>query len=251
MADQNNSTQTLNNNQASNGNPNSIYKYGPVLSDKDIQMALKNNDIVIEPFNIKNLGNNSYDVTIGENYYMWNNNITFNPYETLGDALGNFQNSIYNPFSKEHVNKLWKLYKADYLPENFGDHTFDRSKKYILLYPKQTILAHTQEFIGGRCDNITTKMFARSSIGRSCISVCKCAGLGDIGYFNRWTMEIENCSNHIIALPVGARIAQIVFMSTGKTDNPYCLKGAYQKDNTLQELINNWSPEMMLPNLRS
>ncbi|MCX8513508.1 MAG: hypothetical protein ORN26_00305 [Candidatus Pacebacteria bacterium] len=41
--------------------------------------------------------------------------------------------------------------------------------------PGETILAHTNEFIGGR-NHITTMMKARSSMGRSFIEVCKCAG---------------------------------------------------------------------------
>ena len=37
-------------------------------------------------------------------------------------------------------------------------------------------------------------MQARSSLGRSYIEVCKCAGMGDVGFCNRWTMEITNNS---------------------------------------------------------
>jgi hypothetical protein len=55
-------------------------------------------------------------------------------------------------------------------------------------------------------------MKARSTWGRNFITVCKCAGWGDVGYVNRWTMEIANSSrNKHIPLVVGRRIAQIVF----------------------------------------
>lgn len=57
--------------------------------------------------------------------------------------------------------------------------------RIIWITPGETILAHTNEFIGG-CKSVTTMMKARSSLGRNFIEVCKCAGWGDVGYINRW-----------------------------------------------------------------
>jgi dCTP deaminase len=55
-------------------------------------------------------------------------------------------------------------------------------------------------------------------MGRNFIEVCKCAGWGDIGYINRWTMEITNNSRYYsIPLVVGRRIAQIVFFDSDGT----------------------------------
>ena len=94
-------------------------------------------------------------------------------------------------------------------------------------------------------------MKARSSMGRSFISVCKCAGWGDVGYVNRWTMEIQNTSNkYYIPLVVGRRIAQLVFFETGPIEGKdYADGGKYQTGKTLAELKKNWKPEMMLPRL--
>ena len=116
--------------------------------------------------------------------------------------------------------------------------------------PGETILAHTQEFIGGK-NHITTLMKARSSTGRNFIEVCKCAGWGDVGYVNRWTMEITNNSkNYIIPLVVGRRIAQIVFFETGPIrEKDYAASGKYASSTNLAELKKSWKPEMMLPRL--
>ena len=94
-------------------------------------------------------------------------------------------------------------------------------------------------------------MRARSSIGRIGIAVCKCAGWGDIGYVNRWTMEITNFSNVIIPLPVGLRIAQIIFHETVRVPDidKYAKKGKYQTSDNIKEIIKNWKPEDMLPKL--
>jgi deoxycytidine triphosphate deaminase len=109
----------------------------------------------------------------------------------------------------------------------------------------ETILAHTNEFIGGR-ETVTTMMKARSSMGRNFIEVCKCAGWGDIGYVNRWTMEITNNSRfYSIPLVVGRRIAQIVFFdSEGRSFNYLLFKAFLPLPTTLLFLKVHW---MVLP----
>jgi hypothetical protein len=52
---------------------------------------------------------------------------------------------------------------------------FSDDDRVIFISPQETILAHTQEFIGGR-KTVTTMMKARSSLGRNFIEICKCAG---------------------------------------------------------------------------
>jgi dCTP deaminase len=97
-------------------------------------------------------------------------------------------------------------------------------------------------------------MYARSSLGRNFVEVCKDAGWGDVGYFNRWTMEITNNSQHYsIPLVVGRRIAQIVFYEV----EPLCVKkddyvkegGKYQHSQDLEELKKSWNPLMMIPKM--
>jgi dCTP deaminase len=88
-------------------------------------------------------------------------------------------------------------------------------------------------------------------LGRNFIEVCKCAGWGDVGFINRWAMEITNNSkNYIIPLVVGRRIAQIVFFETGPIlDNDYTALGKYQTSTDLKQLKKDWKPEMILPKL--
>ncbi len=81
--------------------------------------------------------------------------------------------------------------------------------------------------------------------------MCKCAGWGDVGYINRWTMEITNNSSHYyIPLVVGRRIAQIIFYETGPIlSASYHKSGKYQTSGSIRELKKMWSPEQMLPRL--
>lgn len=213
------------------------------LSDKKILEHMKKGTVVIEPFNKDNLATSSYDVTLGEWYFRENG-----PY--------NYRN-IYNVYDKSHTDRVWgtvpeRAEKAsktfDHL--NFEYKGIDPNNKVILLEPGETILAHTNEFIGGR-DSVTTMMKARSSLGRNFIEVCKCAGWGDVGYTNRWTMEITNNSrNYIIPLVVGRRIAQIIFFETGEIlQKDYATKGKYQTSTDIKQLKKDWEPKMMLPKL--
>ena len=215
------------------------------LSNKRILEEMKKGDIVISPFVAKNLATSSYDVTLGEYFFS-------------EQPAQHFQN-IFNIYEKSDVNNVWgtEPKKAKPAKEVFKDYKFEfgnisPNDKIILLAPGETILAHTNEFIGGR-NHITTMMKARSSLGRSFIEVCKCAGWGDVGYVNRWTMEITNNSNHYyIPLVVGRRIAQIIFFETGptlETENDYALSGKYQTTTNTKDLVKSWNPHSMLPKL--
>ena len=214
-----------------------------LLSDKAIDRYYQKDEIIIDPFTYDNLNPNSYDVTLGENYFKEQ------------DLRDEWVSNIYNLYSQEATERIWgKSQKA--LPYSFYKEkgieleNIRPDEKIIFINPGETILGHTNEFIGGKT-TVTTMMKARSSLGRNFIEVCSCAGLGDIGYFNRWTMEIRNNSKkYKIPLIVGRRIAQIVFFDTeGIVGNNYNQKGKYQTYTNLEELKIKWKPEDMLPKM--
>jgi dCTP deaminase len=214
------------------------------LSDKKILENKKVGDIIIEPFKIENLATSSYDVTLGDYYFR-------------EEMSSRYDDTIYNIYNKDHTDRVWGTVarKAKTAKEVFKNFKFDwvgivPTDKVILLAPGETILAHTNEYIGGK-HHITTMMKARSSLGRNFIEVCKCAGWGDVGYVNRWTMEITNNSrSHHIPLVVGRRIAQIIFFETGEIiskENNYAKLGKYQTSDDIKILKKDWKPESMLP----
>lgn len=214
------------------------------LSDRKILEHMKKGTVVIEPFKRENLATSSYDVTLGEWFFR--------------EQQPKYNHSLYNIWSAEHTNHVWgadKVERAVTAKEAFKKYKFQwdgirPNDKVIMLRPGETILAHTNEFIGGR-ESVTTMMKARSSMGRNFIEVCKCAGWGDVGYVNRWTMEITNNSkNYIIPLVVGRRIAQIVFFETGPIlEKDYASTGKYQSSQDMAQLKKSWKPTAMLPKL--
>ncbi len=214
------------------------------LSDRRILAALKAGTVVISPFRRENLSTSSYDVALGEWYFREQKPASFR--------------NIFNLYDRTHTEAVWgtEPSRAETAATTLNANKLELigikpSDKVIVLEPGKTILAHTEEFIGGR-GHITTMMKARSSLGRCFIEVCKCAGWGDVGYINRWTMEITNNSRHYtIPLVVGRRVAQLIFFETGPIlKKDYSQGGKYQSPNySLSELEKSWQPTMMLPRL--
>ena len=214
------------------------------FSDKKILEEIKKGDIVIMPFKKNNLATSSYDVSLGEFYFR--------------EQKPNYYLNHYNIYNEKHTDYVWgkkaeKAKKAIDVFKTFSDFQWEGispNDQVILIEPGETILAHTEEFIGGK-NHITTMMKARSSLGRNFIEICKCAGWGDVGYINRWTMEITNNSRHYaIPLVVGRRMAQIIFFETGPIlNNDYSKTGKYQSHQDIKKMIKEWKPESMLPRL--
>eukprot|EP01095_Lingulamoeba_sp_RSL-Kostka_P008235 TRINITY_DN2714_c1_g1_i1.p1 TRINITY_DN2714_c1_g1~~TRINITY_DN2714_c1_g1_i1.p1 ORF type:complete len:248 (-),score=70.55 TRINITY_DN2714_c1_g1_i1:16-759(-) len=232
-----------NNNNNNDNNNDNVIQYS-LLSDKGILRHMKEGNIVIEPFNISNLSTSSFDVTLGKYYFR--------------ESTPEPGQGIYNPFSEKMVKRIWgsEPYEAELASEwmsrtNITLENIGPNERIIWIAPGETILAHTNEFLGGR-NSVTTMMKARSSLGRNFIEVCKCAGWGDIGYINRWTMEITNNSRYYsIPLVMNRRVAQIVFFDSEGTleDNSYEKSGKYQTSSDLEQLKLQWSPLDMLPKM--
>jgi len=238
---------------------------GGIYSDRELRVALELGHIVCEPRPEK-VNGSSIDVRLGENFYL------------AGDARN--ISAIFNPFEEEDVNRYFgeplkakpfkyvidKVLKEIRLNESlptkekkrqleaFEGHenlqNIDEDHPLILLRPNERILAHTEEFIGIRAPG-TTSMQSRSTTGRIGVASCFCAGWGDPGYINRWTMEVNNLNeNEYVPLPIYYRIAQIVFSATGPVATEYSkATGKYQSvsSDELAVLEANWQPSDMKP----
>lgn len=217
-----------------------------LLSNKYIKEYMKEGEIIIEPYNENNLNTSSYDVRLGEYYFKEK------------DPAKNMESSLYNIYSKKDVYRIWsdkpKKAKPYSYYKNKGEIKELKNVKdedlIIILKPGENILAHTQEYIGG-VKRTTTMMKSRSSMGRNNFEVCKCSGMGDVGYYSRWTMEIKNNSKYYtIPLVVGRRVAQILFFDVkNTTGKSYNKEGKYQTYDNIEEIKKNWSPYDMLPKM--
>jgi dCTP deaminase len=197
-------------------------------------------NIVISPFDILKLNTVSYDVSLGENFYRPNKNYKY---------------KYYNPWNRLHVEDMWireHASKAGDVMDKPTEEGYYPDDLVIVLNPHELLLCHTDEFIGGR-NNVTANMHARSSSMRSAFSVCMCAGWGDVGYINRWTMEIKHHFDSVqapIILGVGRRVAQMEFEEVAPiTGQQYANGGKYQHTDDFWLLMQDWKPEDMLPKM--
>lgn len=213
-----------------------------VYSNSEIKKAVKSGHIIVHPFTEKHVNGSSIDVTLGEWYYRTDRRTGTHIYNPLDkeDVVGYFGEP-----QKAIIHEEWCRI-ASVVPFK----NIQLNHPIIVLEPGERILAHTNEFIGIKAPG-TTSMHSRSTWGRNGLAVCFDAGWGDPGYINRWTLEIYNLNQrHSIVLPVGERIAQIVFHHTGRVDGEYYnLSGKYQtgSEKALEDLIKKWEPSLMLP----
>ena len=211
-----------------------------VYSNREIEEAIKDGHIIFHPYQPNHINGSSVDVTLGEWFYRTDSKSPV---------------TVYNPFDKAEVDRYFGKPQHAITHQEWCHQTGNKplaniplTHPVIVIEPGERILAHTQEFIGILPPG-TTSMQSRSTWGRNGVAVCFDAGWGDPGYINRWTMEIYNLNQrHTVVLPVGERIAQIVFSHTGEVDGSYDkLSGKYASNTNLDELIETWSPEQMLP----
>ncbi|HLF63433.1 MAG TPA: dCTP deaminase [Saprospiraceae bacterium] len=123
-----------------------------ILTDTQILDAIQNGAIVIEPFNIHNLGTNSYDVHLGAHLALYR--------DTELDA-------------RKH---------------NEVNH-FDIGPEGIVIRPGELYLGVTQEYT--ETYHAVPFLEGKSSVGRLGIDIHATAGKGDVGFCNTWTLEIS------------------------------------------------------------
>lgn len=123
-----------------------------ILSDKRILECIESKQIVIEPFDRKCLGTNSYDVH-------------------LSALLATYQNAELD--ARAH-NKI--------VPIEIGSEGF-------VLQPGVLYLGATQEYT--ETHNSVPFLEGKSSVGRLGIDIHATAGKGDVGFCNYWTLELS------------------------------------------------------------
>lgn len=216
-----------------------------VFSNKQIRAAIAGGHIICLPYNTKHVSHASLDVTLGHYYYRTgrtSGHPIYNPFDE-GDVKRYFEGPHsavpHDQWCKENGVKLLKGIPAKHL--------------VIPIAPGERILGHTHEFFGiippGACE-----IRSRSSWGRNGLAVCFDAGWIDPGYINRLTLEVFNLNHReTMLLPVGERIAQVIFHESGEVEGSYGsgrdqgFSGKYQAGTDIKTLVKNWQPSLMLP----
>ncbi|MGE0206371.1 MAG: dCTP deaminase [Candidatus Babeliales bacterium] len=121
-----------------------------ILSGKEIQKRL-GNDLIIDPFNPKQLGPNSYNLR-------------------LHNKLLHYTHPVLDMKKNNLTQELT-------IPEDG-----------LLLEPGKLYLGRTVEYT--KTNNLVPMLEGRSSIGRLGLFIHVTAGFGDVGFAGYWTLEI-------------------------------------------------------------
>lgn len=182
-----------------------------MLGRNGILEAIECGKIIVDPFKEEFVGPNSLDLRLGE----WH--------------VRQKMKSIYPKELGERID-----------PTLIWDRPTPIPRGILLLQPGELVLAHTLERVG-TYENIVGELSSRSSMMRMGIAVCVDAGLGDIGYDSKWTLEIYNHTRNTIGIPIGARVCQMKF---------HIVEGpgiTYQEKGGTYGSKDNWTPDDMLP----
>jgi len=162
-----------------------------ILSDKRILEEIEKGTIVIEPFDRKCLGTNSYDVHLGK-----------------------------------HL-ATYKTTELDAKKHNAIDH-FEIAAEGYVLHPGKLYLGVTLEYT--ETHGHVPFLEGKSSTGRLGIDIHATAGKGDVGFCNTWTLEISVAQPVRVyaGMPIGQLI---YFVVEGDIDIFYNSKGDAKYNN--------------------
>lgn len=152
-----------------------------ILSDKSILAEIQCGNIVIEPFDRKCLGSNSYDVH-------------------LGSTLGVYTSEVLDAAQPNGVR------------------LFEIPEEGFLLQPNEFYLGVTAEYT--ETHQHVPFLEGKSSVGRLGIDIHATAGKGDVGFCNSWTLEISVKKPVRVYknMPIGQLI---FFVVEGDVETPY------------------------------
>lgn len=182
-----------------------------ILSDKSILDAVDTGDIVIETFDRKQLGTNSYDVRLAPTL-AWYEDIVLDARTVYGDE--------YAPPESNHA-RVMREDEEESRGEDapaVGKVVYQEiSREGIVLVPNRLYLGVTEEYVGSR--KYVPWLDGKSSAGRLGISVHVTAGRGDVGFFNHWTMEIFVIQ--AVRVYAGMPLGQFTFFESAPVAVPY------------------------------
>jgi len=176
-----------------------------ILSDIDILAAIRNRELVIEPFSRDCLGSWTYDCHLGTEFLI-----------PRYDKITSID---------PHKNK----------PEEYMEKITLKEGDEFILHPHRFVLATTTEFFefGQQVVGISE---GRSSLARLGVMPHVQVGIGEPGWKGRYTLELVNLNEVPVILRPNDLIAQIYFFRLiSPSSNPYDKKHSakYQNQQTV------------------
>ncbi len=169
------------------------------LSNSDIEKAVKEGRITLDPFDKKRVQPASYDILLGNLFW------TTSSHDTL---------------ATDPKNNIFPRLIETSVPDG----------KEFYLHPGITVLGISKDFFGS--EEFLIHLSGKSSLARLGLVVHNTAGLINPGHFLNITFELVNFSKVPIILRPGMPIAQILFSQLSSPPTKHYKKiGRYHADN--------------------
>lgn len=229
-----------------------------MLSGLEIKRQIELGNIVIEPFNEKQLNPNSYNIKLGNHlkvykvveygpdYVQSKISEKMKPYTDKynemcknikkGESFSEEANNDRTKFIEELMEKR-SQYESEILREIALDPKKDNEvidieipEEGYVLVPGALYLGTTEEYTEtyGFIPNID----GRSTTGRLGIEIHRTAGFGDNGFKGKWTLEIT--ATHPVIVYPGMEIGQLYY-ETIDGDSSMKYNGKYQNQNDVEQ----------------
>ncbi len=177
-----------------------------ILSDVDIERAVKKGEITLKPFDRKRLQPASYDILLGNRFVLT------------------------EPESNHYIDPVKKLYPKT-------REVVVKDGKEFILHPGVSVLGTSKDFLGS--NTYLIQLGGKSSLARIGLLVHNTAGLVNPGHYLHITLELCNLNNVPIILRPGMEIGQITFsMMTTPPKQRYEETGRFSDNNW-----NNYAPK--------
>jgi dCTP deaminase len=161
-----------------------------VLSDRDIRAAIEAGEVVIKPYDPKDLQPSSVDLHLDRRFRVFRNN-----------------RYPYIDVRSPQPDLTEMLSVADDEP--------------FILHPGEFVLGQVLEWVE-LPDNLVSRLEGKSSLGRLGLLIHSTAGYVDPGWKGNLTLELSNVANLPIALYYGMKIGQISFFRmSSAVERPY------------------------------
>lgn len=161
-----------------------------ILTSDGIYEAMEDGRIVIEPFSARRMNPNSYNLCLAPEL------LTYDP-----------PHGLHIDMKKDNPTRKWIIEETGFL-----------------LKPGIVYLGSTWEFT--ETHRLAPMLEGRSSIGRLGISIHATAGVGDVGFCGRWTLEIM-VAQPVVVYPF-VEICQIMYHQVSHPYTEHTYKGKYQ-----------------------
>ncbi|HEY2833776.1 MAG TPA: dCTP deaminase [Sporichthyaceae bacterium] len=161
-----------------------------LLSDRDIHDQIKNNRVVLDPFDAAMIQPSSVDVRLDRYFRV-------------------FENHRY-----PHIDPADEQPELTRMVEPAADEPF-------ILHPGEFVLASTYECVT-LPDDIAARLEGKSSLGRLGLLTHSTAGFIDPGFTGHVTLELSNVATLPIKLWPGMKIGQLCFFQlSSPSEHPY------------------------------